>query len=65
MQSNCGGKLKCQVSTCPCPKAATCSPAATGCAPKDPAHGYIKGVTAVLAVGGRVISQAPLIINVV
>ena len=51
LQDQCDGKLKCDVSTCPCPKAATCSPDATGCAPEDPAHGYIKGVTVVYHCG--------------
>ena len=51
MQTSCDGKLKCDVSTCPCPKAATCAPAAVGCAPEDPAHGYFKGVTVVYHCG--------------
>ena len=51
MQTECEGKLKCDVSTCPCPKAANCAPSATGCAAKDPAKEYRKGVTVLYRCG--------------
>lgn len=51
MEAECKGKLKCDVSTCLCPKSpATCPhlpswPITTGCAQEDPAPGYGKGAT--------------------
>ena len=45
MDGQCAGKLKCAVSTCPCPKVADCNPSATGCVAHDPAQGHMKGVT--------------------
>lgn len=51
MEAECKGKLKCDVSTCLCPRnPATCPhlpswPITTGCAQEDPARGYAKGAT--------------------
>jgi hypothetical protein len=57
MLEQCQGKEKCDVSTCPCPKADTCAPQATGCSPNsvgpagDPARECPKGATVVYRCG--------------